>query len=253
MNENNLEVAKDDQLTTIVETIPNEIKQDIPLTITQNEIKQDTILSTNLGKWNVSKKSFTENFSMLMLASRRSGKSYLLKHLFDNYMKFNKVVIFTRNKSNYDDWKTKMIYDKFNEGTLQILNNYNKKNNERILIIFDDFMGKDTKSSEEISKLFSEGRHNGLSVVFLVQELKGAATTWRNNSDYVIILRNNSQDERLKIIDKMLRGSVFYEGKSEIKFYSGLIKKYTENYKCLIIDNLQTSSDINDKLSWYRA
>ena len=75
------------------------------------------------------------------------------------------------------------------EGIPGELDQYSKKN-KRIVIILDDLMDETSKRFK-VPQLFTQGRHDSLSVIYLIQNLfHKNQRTLSLNSDYMVIFKN---------------------------------------------------------------
>lgn len=219
---------------------------------------------TKLNRWRPKFKR-GKCFAMLMFASRNSGKSYLIKHLVRDYLRDSYDVFIVVS----DSPDTKQDFEPvFPAGTIfltdmnySIINDLAEKNKElakkqqeplNALIVFDDKIGKDTKNDDNLLQIFTRGRHLGVSVIFSSQAKKAAETTWLNNADYTIILKQNSAQQRETIVKNVLKGTV---NVADIKREDSIIREIVKQYAsmqgdALVIDNAAKSSN---NLFWYRA
>lgn len=204
-------------------------------------------------------------FAMLIFASRNSGKSYLMRHLIRDYLKdqYDLFVIVSDSPDTKLDFEPVMpkgtIYlTDMNYGIINELERTNKKRVEakkdplQMLILFDDKVGNDTKNDQQLLQLFTRGRHLGVSLMFASQAKKLAETTWLNNADYTIILKQNSAQQKRTVIDNILCGTVeIHDEKQEKAILRQIVANYaSEQGDALVIDNAARS---NDNLHWYRA
>ena len=75
------------------------------------------------------------------------------------------------------------------EGIPGELDQYSKKN-KRIVIILDGLMDEASKRFK-VPQLFTQGRHDSLSVIYLIQNLfHKNQRTLSLNSDYMVIFKN---------------------------------------------------------------
>lgn len=179
--------------------------------------------------------NFEPPFSMIICASSGSGKTTLLKSLIDKKWKsknsqnggFKKnIFIFCPtldysgdfdDYTNDDDFKNR-IYNEYNENTIgdiikeqeYVINRYGKNRCPNTLIILDDCLLELQKSNNIVKNLFFKGRHLKLSVIILVQKLKGISTIIRVNTKYMIFFRCGNTQELENLLDE-------YTGKRERK------------------------------------
>jgi len=195
------------------------------------------------------------NSTVIFCAKRRSGKSTLLKHIVESEMnKFDKIFLFcpTEEINNFysDVVKTDCIFNNYNEEWIenlikQMTNYYkNKKANEKdkkVLLILDDCVS-DVKlqSSNTFKKIFTRGRHIGISLVITTQYLNLIPSVARTNADFVVVGQLNSQSIKL-MCDEYKAGSI------SNKTFEKLYYSNTNDYKFLVINNncVENNDDLN--------
>lgn len=204
-------------------------------------------------------------FAMLIFASRNSGKSYLMRHLIRDYLRtqYDVFVIVSDSPDTKSDFEPVMpegtIY--LNNMNYNLINELDKTNKQRLLerkeplqmlIMFDDKVGNDVKNDQQLLQLFTRGRHLGISLIFSSQAKKLAETTWTNNADYTIILKQNSAQQRRTVLENLLSGTVeVADEKQERAILRKLVATYaSERGDALVIDN---GAKAANNLHRYRA
>lgn len=205
-----------------------------------------------------------KHFSMLIISSRNSGKSYLCRYLLQYRLvdKFDLFVIFVNNNEELEKY-TEIVPTElaFTDYKPELINDIRRKNEERIvqgkkmlnvLVLLDDTVGNKIKSDDTLLQSYTNGRHAGITTIFISQSYALANTAWRNNSDVVILLKQNSGGARKAIVENFLDGSLYIDDdKNEKKIYKKIVYKYMSKVgDCLIIDYRDASSD---NLHWFRA
>lgn len=163
----------------------------------------------------------TDNFFGLLVGSRRSGKTSLIKKLISSvniwYNKFNEVHLWYPSPDkeyikigiNVDRY-----YLDFNETEVEkiferIYRISQKYRDYRALFIFDDMITEDgfkkIDKSHIINKLAIRGRHANVSVVIATQSFNGVSTDVRKNIDFVN-LWSSLGDEASNIINNFHSG-----------------------------------------------
>ena len=135
-------------------------------------------------------------FSMLIAGGRKAGKTEFTKSLLRNakiLMKpFPERVVWCFGKHQKELYEELMNIDsgiEYIHGIPKDIDNMFTRDIKN-LIILDDMMDEASKS-ENISQLFSRGRHDNLSIIYLTQNL--FHKNQRNislNSDYMVIFKN---------------------------------------------------------------
>lgn len=217
-----------------------------------------------LTKWKPKYKK-GKPFAMLVFASRNSGKSYLMRHLIrENLKQINDIIVIVSDspdtKADFEPCCPKNTIF-LNNMNFSIINMHVQNNAKRsqegkqplnMLLIFDDKIGNDVKSDENLLQIFTRGRHINVSVMFSSQAKKMAETTWVNNADQIILLKQNSAQQRKTILDNVLKGTVqIQDPRNETKIYNDIMYNHCSRQgDALVIDNTQQSSN---NLFWYRA
>lgn len=227
-------------------------------------------MEKKLNKWNLQAIEKGKLFSMLIIGSRRSGKSYMVKHLWKK-AKFNKYYDFFLvfcNSGDVSDYYSEFVpgnlfFKEFDETILKrVFDMSEKYKNEgtpkKFLCLFDDSVGTNEKCSEAIMQIYATGRHHNVSIIFCSQRLFLTNTTARNNSDCVLIGKSKSAIEKKYIIDCFLNGSLdIGEQPQNFKpymFYNELIKEYTINYNFIVLDfSNDNSNSFFDTVFYYKA
>ena len=123
---------------------------------------------------------------------------------------------------------------KKNEG----LNKSNPKM-KHILLILDDICSSfNTHSSKTLEKLFTTGRHYGISVIVVQQYINSIPPIVRNNCDYICVSQMNKQGVDL-ITEQYLFGNIDAKGLKD------LYLKNTSDYGFLIINSKCAESNDN--------
>ena len=123
---------------------------------------------------------FKHPFSMLLTGARRTGKTYFIKTLLREATNFitpqiDKVFWFAPSRQNdlFEEMKTYTIGDSItfvkdlpNEDLIEFV--HGKAGDGRKLLIFDDLM-EEASRRKDVKNLFTRGRHEDVSVIFLSQ------------------------------------------------------------------------------------
>jgi hypothetical protein len=180
-----------------------------------------------------------KNFSMLILASRGSGKSYLTKYLLEYHLrdKYDLFVVISDSDDELENYKEilpgRLFFNDFKPELITNLIEMNKKRLQegkpllQVLFVFDDKISNKMKYNDELLQLFTRGRHVGISIVFISQSHAFASAAWRNNSDTIIVLKQNAKQARDAINDNILIGSLDApDNVNEKKYYMNVMRNY---------------------------
>lgn len=181
-----------------------------------------------------------KHFSSIILASRNSGKSYLTKHLLRTHLAglYDRILIVTPSPDDARDYQEctgdeAIIYTQFRSEMITMLfdkNTERKAKGKRMinfLIVLDDTSGSKIKYDDSLFQLFNRGRHMGVSNIFITQNYTAASPSWRDNSDIVILLKQNSATARDAVRDKIMKGTIYLEdGLNEKKVLTKVVHDY---------------------------
>ncbi len=203
-----------------------------------------------------------ETFSLYICAPRRSGKTYLIKHLLyhiDDFKQYDAVFLFSGSAFNrqfhmipnlyqYDGWSDKEanIIFEIMERQQEIIEHNEECTEEsekrpvpEVLIVLDDVMGVagnmwQGRKSEILQALFFKGRHLKINIVLILQLLKGFSRV-RSNSDMCVVWRSPSHLERRDLVQHHLtcESSNPESVRAAERFYEAC---FQSKYHCCIID-----------------
>ena len=185
------------------------------------------IQSNNLHNFDVNK--VHKNATMIVIASRRSGKSYLITHLLEEYSKSNKldaVFLFSKTLAGFEGipsayrYKNLDILESIIETQMKV-KKHNLKAKKKdivksnIVLILDDMVGSGGRGQEMrvnpiLNKLFTNGRHlshkenSNVMTILISQVYTAISPQIRLNTDYLFSAALQSRFEREKIVNGFL-------------------------------------------------
>jgi len=203
------------------------------------------------------------NFSMILIGKRRSGKSHMTRHLYENYLedRYDMVYIYTTegnaeyykefiknlgdvNSNKRNKYYTNIPQDLVAIQEIIIKNTKRKKLKQRpvnALVIFDDTNSRKEKYDNMILDIYTKGRHANISMVYNSQAVTLIDNTWKENTDLVFIWKIKLTAYREHIVNNILAGTYdidFTRVRDEKIFYDNVLKKITkEQYRALVVDN----------------
>lgn len=207
------------------------------------------------------------NPSIIMIAKRGSGKSWVARAILDH---FNKVpvglIIAPTDRMNpfystyfpstyiHYKWDSQIL-----EGVLsrqiKIIEKASEKLKKgkyidaRAFIIMDDCLGrgKDWKKSEAIQELLFNGRHYQLMYILTLQTPLGIGPDLRSNFDYVFLLATD-------IVTDMKKMYEHYAGMfPNLSAFKSVFSELVKDFGCMVVINRGTRSNLLEKIKWYRA
>ena len=183
-----------------------------------------------------------KNFKIYISGPSRCGKSVFLVNFLKNMKVFMKeppeliCFVYAEYQSDIYDQMKNEIVDYFIQDDEQLQSNIERiveiNKQKPTLIIYDDLIN--SKNLSFIAKQFTvNGRHNGISQVFVSQKLFPKDDNIRlisNNSDYLVIFKNPRNATEIKILSNQMSRNVLSE----------IFKKATiDPYSYLLIDLTQ--------------
>ena len=121
---------------------------------------------------------------------------------------------------------------------LEDINNYNKKRNKKVLIIFDDMIAdimKSEKFKAIVKELFIRCRKLNISIVFITQSYFRTPKDARLNSTHYILMKIGNKKELKSIAEENLGHLVF---KDFLKIYNHCTDK---PYSFMMVDTRPTA------------
>ena len=166
------------------------------------------------------KKSSSENddwpFRILIIGPSGSGKGNTLLHLIDKLHPIDKIYLYAKDSDeekyqylirikNLNDPHAFIEYSSDMNDVLEDINNYNKKRDKKVLIIFDDMIA-DIMRSEKfkaiVKELFIRCRKLNISIVFITQSYFRTPKDARLNSTHYILMKMGNKKELKSIAEE---------------------------------------------------
>ncbi len=208
-----------------------------------------------------------ENPSIVMIAKRGSGKSYVSRDIIYHYRHIpGGVVIAPTDRLSHFykfffpdlyihyDIKDTILRKILMRQLLIIEKAKNKKKEGKWIdpsgiLIMDDCLSrkKSWAKDESILEILMNGRHYQLTYILTMQTPLGITPDLRLNFDYVFLLKEDSTINKKKLWDNY--ASVF----PTLRTFEQVFSKCTENYKSMVIDNRKPADNISEKVYWFKA
>lgn len=198
----------------------------------------------------------------VFIGKRKSGKSWGVRDLLYNNRNIPTITLISgtekANKFYSNHVPEVFIYDDYNPEITQnilehqlILRDKYGSGDERAgtIYILDDLMSNSKAwiNDKNIGEIFYNGRHYNILFIICMQHPMGLPPNFRTNIDYVFIFHENTLNNRKKIYDHY--AGIF----PTFSMFCQVMEKCTEDYGCMVIDNVSKSSKIEDTVYWYRA
>jgi len=211
-------------------------------------------MSLKLKKWNPAK--IPDSCVIVIVAKRNSGKSYLLRDiLYHKRHALKSGIVFSPTEEGTGFFGKFIpglfIYSEFDRDAIQRLIDRQKKLSKQgkadpVFLVLDD-MAYDKKvfNDKIMRNLVFNGRHYKINLLICSQYLIDMPPSLRSNVDYLITLRDNTNREKLhKHMFSIFR---------TFDQFNAVMDVVTENYGCLVLDNISHSNNIEECVFHYKA
>ena len=178
---------------------------------------------------------------MLIIGPSGSGKTNILLHLINNLHPIDKIYLYVKDLSepkyeflinkrkagikNLNDPNAFIEYSNDMDDVLDVINNYNKNRDKKVLIVFDDMIAdimRSKKFKAIIKELFIRCRKLNISIVFIMKSYFRTPKDARLNSTHHILMKIGHKKE-LKSIAEEKSGHLDY--KDFLKMYNYCTKE----------------------------
>ena len=202
-------------------------------------------------------KSIGDGRVCLIVGKRNTGKSVLAKDLmyFKRHFPAGLVMSGTEEGNSwYGSWvPDSFIYHEFDKGVIEgvierqrRLSKHGKAKN--VFLVLDDVLYDKRLLKEKCMRaLCFNGRHWKCHLFILAQYLMDVPPDIRTQIDYVFCLRENNLQNRKRLYD------TFFGVFPSFDMFCQVMDKCTENFECLVLDNVSRSNKIEDNIFWYKA
>ena len=219
-----------------------------------------------LKKFNV--KEMVEHATIAMIAKRASGKSYLTREILYHKRDLPTAVVISKteklNKFYGDFIPDSYVFDNFDTNILSKIYQRQSKLNEdnairvkegkkpkddRLMLIMDDCMSSKGTwvKDENILELFFNGRHHHVSFILTMQFSLGIPPEMRSNFDYIFLLAEDFISNQKRLYEH-------YAGMfPSFDIFKQVFSEVTQNYGIMVINNRVHSTNITEKVFWYKA
>lgn len=207
------------------------------------------------------KKNKIKNFSMIVAAKRRSGKTVLVQDLMYRIKDwYDDIFLFYGSKDvDADNYKfvpeenkyipnpkalEKIVNDRFQYVKNAIAMGMKKDDINPIIIIVDDFLDYDDfRKSKILKNLFMRGRHGQIALIIILQEfggLDGVSKSARANTDYFVSFLPRDDYDRELVIRQFLS---VRDKKQGNQLLLEVLADDNIAFRHIIIDNTQSTRD----------
>lgn len=208
----------------------------------------------------------TDDAVVVFIGKRRTGKSWLLRDLLFYHQDFPVGTVISPteevNKFFSDMIPPLFIYSEFDtalvakilERQRNIIQKIDTKDPQyadidpRAFIIFDDCLYDNQWSKDKwVRYVFMNGRHMKLMFLITMQYAMGIPPNLRTNIDYTFICREPNFANRDKLYKQYCGMFPTFD------VFNQVMEQCTENFECLVVNNVTKSNKIEDQVFWYKA
>lgn len=211
--------------------------------------------------------SMCPNPSIVMIAKRGSGKSFVCRAILNHFKDIPVgMIIAPTDRMNcfygnffpdtyiHYEYKSEII-EKLLKRQTDIIEKKKKKNkigktiDSRAFIVMDDCLSKRGAwiRDQPILELLFNGRHYEIMYILTMQYPLGITPELRGNFDYIFLLAEDFVSNLKRIYDHY--AGMFPDFISFRQIFSQL----TEDYGCMVISNRGARKSFLEKVFWYRA
>jgi predicted AAA+ superfamily ATPase len=174
--------------------------------------------------------SIKKNPLILIIGKPGTGKSSLVKTI-SNFLNIDKQIIFSKNKNEYTS-----------ELSYRLPTFYTLKEDQKKLIIIDNYLSDDDMNDQEFTEVLLEGRYYDTTFIITMNYLLNMRYEILNNFDYVFLLSDNNIND-IKTLYECF-GGMFYDFDS----FHEKFKKTTKNYNAMVISNYGPRNRVKDSI-----
>ena len=203
------------------------------------------------------------NPSILIIAKRGSGKSYIVREIMNHFKNIPAGVVISpcdRMSSFYKYFFPDLYvhYDLGNNLLKKILIRQsimidkakaNKTIDPTAMLIMDCCLAqkKSWTKDQDIMEILMNGRHYRLPYIATLQTPVGITPEMRLNFDYIFLLKEDSCINKKKLWNDY--ASMF----PTLDSFNKVFSKCTEDYRAMVIDNRKPTDNIQEKVFWFKA
>lgn len=182
-----------------------------------------------------------------------SGKSYMIDHLYEKRFKTRCAFVTLCTRKTFSEYKWAPecynidefgeIFDDWKEfvGTVR-----DKDYELNHLVVFDDTIS--VHKRDLIQEVFALGRQYYITAISSVQSYTFLDKSCRRQCQFLMLFQNNSVDDLTQIFNEFC-------GNIDINLaqFMELVKQYTSNHGCIVINNAHNARGLTKRILKYRA
>lgn len=180
--------------------------------------------------------------SIILIGASRSGKTTMLKHLYNEHFSKCITTMFSMNKHAdiYKDLDDKvMVSDRFHSELLREAHQINSicDNKFKFLFISDDYVDSKIKNDPEITRALTIYRNAGINSIFSFQGRTLMSAVGRNNANYIMIFKQQTPLEFENVIKEFL--AMYLPTGMSMREMIEFVRLATQDHQFFMIDNIE--------------
>lgn len=180
--------------------------------------------------------------SISLIGASRSGKTTLLKYIYKTHFEKYITTMFSMNRQAdiYKDLSDKVIVsDRFHSELLREAHEINSlcDNKFPFLFISDDYVDPKIKNDQEITRAMTIYRNANISTIFSFQGRTLMSAVGRNNSNFIVVLKQQTPLEWENVIKEFL--SMYLPTGMTMREMVEFCKHATVDHQFFFIDNIE--------------
>ena len=207
-------------------------------------------------------KQFSSNPSIVMIAKRRSGKSWVVRAILSYFRRIPVGVIIAPTDKMTEFYKTffpdSYVFYEYKSVILEsilkrqeaMIEKEKEKNcDPRCIVVMDDCLAQKSAwaNDNNIKELLFNGRHYKIMYMLTMQFPLGITPELRSNFDYIFLLAENFISNKKRMYDH-------YAGM--FKTFDAFLQVFTEltrDHMAMVIVNAGANVELWEQVFWYKA
>jgi Poxvirus A32 protein len=234
-----------------------------------NDIKYIIVEGEKKGIKKLQLSKMPDSPTIIIIAKRRSGKSWVCRDLLRHFKKIPVGIIIAKSEYKQEkpfyaefcpdsyihyEYKSKTIENLMLRQEQMIQKQKDKAKQGKIIdprafLLMDDCLSdKGVWAKDQLFyELMYNGRHYKILFILTMQAPLGIKPELRSNFDYFMLLATDIQSDLKKLYEH-------YAGMfKKLKTFIDVFKQLTKDHGVMIIANCDADADFSDKILWYKA
>lgn len=212
---------------------------------------------TNLKVSSFNPENIKQNFIMVVIGKRRSGKTVLLRDLmFRHRHRFDQVVALSNTEASKEAFMEYVpkcfIYPVNIQHVIDTVNMARTLREEgrprEILLIMDDCMGQEKIFRHPIFQdIAYNGRNFNFTLVISLQYCMDLPTNLRSQIDYCFAFQETNRANKRRLYE------YFFGVFDNLPAFEKTLNQCTVNFEALVLDTTQNTGNLSDQVYYYKA